>query len=101
MEGTVANLEKHPQRLIEQIDKADFSAVPTRARSPHLVGSYIKSLRNDVHGRTSGPEDRTHAFILRLDLPATSSNIERIRERVRLLNRKLAASGTPFRLRMI
>lgn len=97
----MTNREKHPQRTIRQIDKAEFSAAPTRARSPHLVGSFIKSLRNDVHGRTSEPESGTHAFILRLDLPATSSNVERIRERVRLLNRRLAASGTPFRLRMV
>jgi hypothetical protein len=101
MEGTVTNREKHPHRPIGQIDKAEFSAVPTRARSPHLVGSFVKSLRNDVSGRTSEPEYGTHAFILRLDLPATSSNVERIRERVRLLNRRLAASGTPLRLRMV
>jgi hypothetical protein len=93
MEATVTNLEK--------LDKAEFSAVPTRARAPHRVGSFIKNLRNDVRGRTSEPEYGTHAFILRLDVPATSGNVERIRERVRLLNRRLAASGTPFRLRMV
>ena len=93
MEATVTNLER--------LDKVEFSAVSRRARSPRLVGSFVKSLRNDVRGRTSEPEDETHAFILRLDLPATSSNVERIRERVRLLNHRLAASGTPFRLRMV
>lgn len=42
------------------------------------------------------------AVILRLeDLPATPGNVERIRERVRQLNRQLADSGTPFRLRVI
>jgi len=47
-------------------------------------------------------EHGPQAIILRLDkLPATPGNVERIRERVRLLNRRLAASGTPFRLRVI
>jgi hypothetical protein len=58
--------------------------------------------REQRNGRGPAGEDRTRPVILRLeDLPATPSNLERIRERVRLLNCRLAASGTPFRLRVI
>jgi hypothetical protein len=102
MEGTVANLEKHPKRPIEQVEQADFSDVPMHARSPHVLGSYIKNRPDNVRGRVSVPEHEAPAVILRLeDVPATRRNVERIRERIRLLNRQLAASGTPFRLRMI
>jgi hypothetical protein len=46
-------------------------------------------------------EQGPQAIILRLeDLPATPRNLERILERVRLLNERLAESGAPFRLRM-
>jgi hypothetical protein len=100
MGGTVANIEKHPKPPQEQLDQADFSGVPTCARAAHLIGRYIKNQHSDGRGRTG--EERTLPVTLRLeDLPATSSNLERIRERVRLLNRRLAASGTPFRLRVI
>jgi hypothetical protein len=97
----VANIEKHPKRPLEQIDQADSSGVPTHARAAHLIGRYIEDHHSDGRGRRSG-EERTRPVILRLeDLPATPSNLERIREQVRLLNRRLAASGTPFRLRVI
>ncbi len=96
----MANIEKHPKQPLEQLDQADSSEVPMHARAAHLIGRYIKNQQSDHRGRTG--EDRTRPVILRLDdLPATPSNLDRIRERVRLLNRRLAASGTPFRLRVI
>ncbi len=96
----MANIEKHPKHSLEQIDEADFSGVPTHARSAHLIGRYIKNQQSDSRGRTR--EVRPGPVIVRLeDLPATPGNRERIRARVRLLNRHLAASGTPFRLRVI
>ena len=97
----MANIEKHPKHPLEQLEQPDFSAVPTHARATHVIGPYIKNHQSDGRGRIPG-EERTRPVILRLeDLPATPGNIERIRERVRLLNRRLAASGTPFRLRVI
>lgn len=100
MGGTVANIEKHPKRPLEELDQADFSDVPTHARAAHLIGGYIKNQQSDHGGRIE--EDRTGPVILRLkDLPATPRNVARIRERIRLLNRRLEASGTPFRLRVI
>jgi hypothetical protein len=51
---------------------------------------------------TAAAEERTRVIVLRLeDLPATPCNLERIRERIRLLNRRLADSGTPFQLRVV
>lgn len=48
------------------------------------------------------PEYPPRGIVLRLeDLPATPLNVERIRERVRLLNQRLLESGTPFRLRVM
>jgi hypothetical protein len=67
MEGTVANLEKHPQRPVEQIEQADFSTVPTHARSPHVLGSYIKNRQDNDRGRVSGREHEAQAVILRLE----------------------------------
>jgi hypothetical protein len=100
--GSVANIEKHRKTTVEEIDQADSSAAPTRARASHLIGHYIKNRQNDGRAHPPGEEDRTRALILRLeDLPATPRNLARIRERVRLLNRRLAASGTPFRLRVV
>ncbi len=98
----MANIEKHPKPTVEQIDQADSSAVPTRARASHLIGHYIKNRQNDGRGRLFGNEHGTYPVILRLeDLPATPGNLERIRERVRILNRQLAAAGTSFRLRVV
>lgn len=98
----MANIEKHPKHPMEQIDQADFSAVPTCARASHLVGEYIKDRQSDGRSRIHGAEDRARAVIVRLeDLPATPHNVERMRERVRALNRMLADSGTPLRLRVV
>lgn len=98
----MTNIEKHPKATVEQIDQADASSVPTRARASHLVGRRIKNRHNDGRARLPGEEDRLRPVILRLeDLPATPHNLERIRERVRILNRQLAAAGTPFRLRVV
>lgn len=95
----MANIEKHPKHPLEELDQTDFSEVPTHARAAHLIGRYIKNQQSDNRGRTG--EDRTRPVILRLeDLPATPSNLDRIRERIRLLNRRLEASGTPFRLKV-
>ena len=97
--GTVANIEKHLKPTMEQIDNADSSAVPTCARASHLIGRYTKNRENDGTGKR---HDGAQPMILRLeDLPATPHNLERIRERVRLLNQRLAASGTPLRLRVV
>lgn len=97
----MANLEKHLKHPLEQIDQADSSGIPTHARGAHLIGPYIKNHQSDGWGHVSGNE-RAQSIILRLeDLSATPSNLARIRERIRLLNRRLAASGTPFRLRMV
>lgn len=98
----MANIEKHPKTPVEQVDQADFSAVPTCARASHLIGQYIKGHHNGSRRNVPGIEQRTQPIIMRLeDLPATTRNLERIRERVRRLNRLLADSGALFRLRVV
>jgi hypothetical protein len=98
----VANIEKHPKPAVEQVDQADFSEVPTCARASHLVGQYIKNRHNGDSRHVARLEGRTRAAILRIgDLPATPHNLERMQERIKRLNRQLADSGVPFRLRVV
>jgi hypothetical protein len=45
---------------------------------------------------------RPRPLIVRLeDVPATPSNFERMRERVRQINQRLTDAGAPFRLRVV
>ena len=98
----MTNIEKHPKQTMEQIDQADFSAVPTRARASHLIGQYIENGQNSAGRHLPTGEDRAASFILRFeDLPAIPDNVERMRDRVRQLNRRLAESGAPFRFRLV
>jgi hypothetical protein len=85
----VANIEKHPKPPAEQAGQADFSEVPTCARngSPRDVPR---------------AEEETRAVIMRIEgLPPTPHNLTRMQERVKRLNRLLADSGVPFRLRVL
>ena len=67
----MANIEKHPKRPLEQLDQADFSEVPTRARSSHLIGRYIKNHRKRLRSHVPPVEERKPAILLRVeDLPA-------------------------------
>jgi hypothetical protein len=98
----VANIEKHPKKLAEELDQADFSLIPTRARSSYLTGRYVKSRRPGRRNHVPRVVERAQSIVLYLeDLPATPRNLERIRQRVQLLNRQLAQSGMPFRLRVV
>jgi hypothetical protein len=50
----------------------------------------------------SAEKGRLQGLVLRLDsVPETPENRARISERVRVLNRALEESGTPFRLRLL
>ena len=100
--GTVANIEKQQKQPMEQIVDAGSSADPTPPRTSHLIGGCMTSQQGDVRVYSSGRDDHGQPIILRLeDLAATPHNLERIRERVRILNQQLAASGTPLRLRVV
>jgi hypothetical protein len=97
----MTNIEKRPKQTMEQIDQANFSAVPTCARASHLIGQYAENGQNKAGRHQPNGEDRAASFILRFeDLPASPGNIERMRERVRRLNRRLAESGAPFQFRL-
>ena len=63
----------------------------------------MTALENQLSpGPASRPAQQTlQAVILRLqDVPATPGNLKRIRDRVYELNRELAISGAPFRVRL-
>jgi hypothetical protein len=61
-----------------------------------------KNGRNEPRNGPLKLEDAARPIVLRLEaLPATPRNLERIREQVRLLNLRLAKTGTPFRLRVM
>jgi hypothetical protein len=95
----IDNREEDPE---ERIDRINSSAVRVGAGAAPTVGRYVSNHRNSDSARIGGSDGRTSEVILRFeDLRATRPNIERIRERVRLLNRHLAASGTPLRLRVV
>ena len=98
----MTNIEKHPKQAMEQVDQADLSAVPPRARASHLIGQYLENGKNKAGRHLPAVDDRGASFILRLeDLQASPNNVERMRERVTQLNRRLAESGAPFRLRLV
>ena len=67
----MANIEKHPKQTMEQLDRADFSAVPTCARASHLIGQYAENGQNKAGRHQPNGEDRAASFTLRFeDLPA-------------------------------
>jgi hypothetical protein len=98
----MTNIEKHEKETEERIDRANSSAVPMGAATAPIGRVVRKGTSERRLGGIGAPDDRPLGVILRLeDLRATPPNIERIRERVRVLNRHLAASGTPLRLRVV
>jgi hypothetical protein len=99
----VAGIQKHTELPAERVSSTD--SVPRKGcghESP-LSGSHCPpgSLQDDS-GRPTGPDQPIKKVILQLvDVPATPANVERIRERVQILNRQLADAGIPVRLRVI
>lgn len=69
-----------------------------------IVANMIEKLERPIDAFVPAPALAVPApaIILRLeDLPSTPQNLERIREKVRQLNERLAESGTPFQLRLV
>ena len=91
----MTNISNREKVTEERIERVNSSAAP-------MVERYVRNHRNGGSPRTGKPHGRPLGVILRLeDLRATPPNIARIRERVRQLNRHLAASGAPLRLRVV
>jgi hypothetical protein len=111
VEVFVANLEKHQKHLTEELEFADFSDVPTCARSSHLIGHYIKN-RHKTPGRKlvagsstrdmiAGVEGAANGVVLRLDsLPVTPAARKRLERRVADWNHEFSQCGVPVRFRM-
>ena len=94
------NIKEYPKRTIERIDdKAQAHVVCRCVRTSQQPQEYTNGGYNDEQIHVAGNENRIAPFILRLEhLPATPRSLERIRDRVRILNLRLENSGTPFRL---
>lgn len=98
----MANIEKHPKQTMKRIYQTDFDAVPTSRHESHPIGQDLENGDNTAAGHLPAAEDSATSFILRLeDLPASPDNLERVRERVRRLYRRLAESSAPFRVRVV
>ena len=63
---------------------------------------FPSSENGGVNQKGSAEKGRLQGLVLRLDnVPETPENRARMSERVRLLNRALEESGTPFQLRLL
>lgn len=59
-------------------------------------------LGNPDHRPMMTRKDSTAPFLIRLEgIPATQENLERMRQHVEDINRRLSESNTPFRVKLI
>ena len=92
----MANIERHPKETTGA-NRAGWSQRRRRATHAHAGAR-----QNSAGRHLPAVEDGGASFILRFeDLPANPDNVERMRDRVRQLNRRLAESGAPFRFRLV
>jgi hypothetical protein len=95
------NLEKHVKSSVEEVMLADSSEVPGRARSPHVVGHYIKEKKLQYEG---GHRDviRPAPVLVRLEGVSTDRTTrERLERFIREMNRECRVAHAPLRLRIV
>ena len=95
------NLEKHVKSPLDEWMLADASPVPTRARSPHVVGHYIKDRKLRYQGsRRDVPMPAP--VLIRLDGVATDRvTRKRIERLIRDMNHQCRLAHTPLNLRVL
>jgi hypothetical protein len=86
------NPEKHRKPAASEWLEADESDVPTRARSPHIVGHYIKNHRK----QSTGARARPATVLLQV-----SGEPKRVQEITEELNRRLHLLKLPLRFRVV
>jgi hypothetical protein len=59
------------------------------------------AIRLSGNGEYADPDEAPRVVLRLRNMPATPGNLERIRNRVHQLNRQLADSEAPFRLRLM
>ena len=98
----MANLEKHPKRVIEEWLFAEESLIPTHSRSPHVIGLYIKNQRREKWGfrpRFIADAGKLLIWLAGERPPAELRRRERRAERRHKLSRRGAQVRLPFGLK--
>jgi hypothetical protein len=97
----VVNLGKHVKGPVEEWTFADSNLVPSRARSAHIVGHYIKDRKRRYSG--SHPDAaRGVPFLLRLEgFPAYPATRTRIERQIREANRQSRLANVPVRAKIM
>lgn len=91
------NLAKHIKSPQEEWLLADSSPLPGRARSPRLVGEYIKDRKRRYagnHPNTIKPAP----LLIRVEGPAARDQLERF---IRSVNRQWRRAGTPLKAKLL
>lgn len=95
------NIGKHVKGPLEEWMFADSSLVPSRVRSAHIVGHYIK----DKKLRYAGDHPnviRLAPLLLRLErLPTDRATRERIERQIRDANRQWRLANAHLRARVV
>jgi len=93
------NLEKHVKTPTQELLGADFSLAPGQARSPHLVGHYIKDRKR--HYESPKHIVKPLPILMRLEgLAGDPATRERIQHRVQKMNQVFQRTQVPFRMRV-
>lgn len=95
------NLQKHVKSPMEEWMLADASPVPTRARSPHVVGHYIRDRKLRYQGsRRDVPMPAP--VLIRLDgLPTDLATRNRIERLIRDMNHQCRLARAPLNVRIL
>lgn len=95
------NSGKHVKSPLEQWMFADSSLVPSRARSAHIVGCYIKDKKLRYTGGHPSVV-KPAPLLLRLEeLPNDSATCERIEHQIREANRQWRLANVHLRARLL
>jgi hypothetical protein len=95
------NLEKHVRSPLEEMMLADSSEVPGRARSPHVVGRYIKEKKLRYEA-SRGNIPRPTPFLVRLEGVSTDRPTrERLERFIREMNRECRLAHAPLSMRIL
>jgi hypothetical protein len=95
------NLAKHIKSPLEEIMRADSSEVPSRARSPHIIGHYIKDRKLHYEGNRRNLT-RPAPVLVRLEgVPSDPATRQRLERAIREMNREFRVAHTALSVRIV